>query len=139
MQKLFRILSVVVLAVMIIMPAFMMALPVQAQQIDSDYLWGGDDVDRGDIADALGNPGERDPREIAAGVIKVLMGFLGIIAVVIILIGGFKWMTAGGSDEKIGEAKKLITAGIIGLIIIIAAFGIATFVINNLLTVTGTN
>lgn len=134
MQKLSRILSVVVLTVMIAMPAFMMALPAQA--LEEDDLWG---VDKDDIGSAMGDPGDTDPRIIAAGVIKVLMGFLGIIAVVIILIGGFKWMTAGGSDDKITEAKKLITAGVIGLIIIIAAFGIATFVINNLLTITGGN
>ena len=81
--------------------------------------------------------GNRDPREIAASVINVLMGFLGIIAVVIILIGGFKWMTAGGSEDKIGEAKKLMTAGVIGLVIILAAWGITIFVLNALLSATG--
>lgn len=81
--------------------------------------------------------GNRDPREIAASVINVLMGFLGIIAVVIILIGGFKWMTAGGGEDKIAEAKKLMTAGVIGLVIILAAWGITVFVLNALLSATG--
>ena len=81
--------------------------------------------------------GNKDPREIAADIIKVILGFLGIIAVVIILLGGFKWMTAGGNEDKIEEAKKMITAGVIGLVIILAAFGIATFVISSLLGATG--
>jgi hypothetical protein len=52
------------------------------------------------------------------------------------LLGGFKWMTAGGNEDKVGEAKKLITAGIIGLVIILAAFAIATFVLSQLLSAT---
>ena len=74
--------------------------------------------------------GSRDIKETITAVLNVLLGFLGIIAVIIILLGGFKWMTAAGNDDKIGEAKKLIGAGIIGLVIILAAYAIATYVIN---------
>ena len=95
--------------------------------------WGGKETN---IGDELGL-GNRDPREIAASVIRVILGFLGIIAVIIILLGGFKWMTAGGNEDKVGEAKKLIIAGVIGLIIILASWGIATFVINALVSATG--
>lgn len=68
--------------------------------------------------------------------INVALGFLGIIAVIIILFGGFKWMTAGGNDEKVGEAKKLIIAGIIGLAIILSAYAITTFVLSSLIEAT---
>ncbi|MFA6551447.1 MAG: pilin [Patescibacteria group bacterium] len=81
---------------------------------------------------------DKDPREIAANVINVILGFLGIIAVVLILIGGFMWMTAAGNEDKTGTAKKIMTAGVIGLVIILAAFGIARFVIQALLTATMT-
>lgn len=80
--------------------------------------------------------GERDPREIAASIINIALGFLGILAVVIILIGGFKWMTAAGNEDKVGEAKKIIVAGVIGLVIILASWGIASFVLNQLLEAT---
>ncbi|MFW5888708.1 MAG: hypothetical protein ACOCVY_03255, partial [Patescibacteria group bacterium] len=63
-------------------------------------------------------------------------GFLGILAVVIILIGGFKWMTAAGNEDKVGEAKKIIVAGVIGLVIILASWGIATFVLEQLMGAT---
>ena len=69
-----------------------------------------------------------DPRQMAVNIVKYLMTFLGIIAVVIILLGGFKWMTAAGNEDKVAEAKKLIIAGCIGLIIILAAFIIVQFV-----------
>ena len=54
----------------------------------------------------------------------------------IILAGGFMWMTAGGNEDKVGKAKQLIFSGIIGLAIILAAFAIAKFVINSLVTAT---
>jgi len=75
-----------------------------------------------------------DPRTIIGKVINVALGFLGVIAVGIILLGGFKWMTAGGNEEKTGEARKLLGAGIIGLVIILASWAIANFVINSLNT-----
>ena len=80
--------------------------------------------------------GQTDVRVTIARIIRVAMGLLGIVAVVIILIGGFTWMTAGGNEEKVGEAKKWIFAGIIGLAIILSAYAIATFVINNLVNAT---
>ncbi|MFA6304624.1 MAG: pilin [Patescibacteria group bacterium] len=80
--------------------------------------------------------GTRDLKETIIAVLNVLLGFLGIIAVIIILLGGFKWMTAGGEDEKIGEAKKLISAGIVGLIVILAAYAIAKYVVDTISSVT---
>ena len=65
--------------------------------------------------------------------IKVALGFLGIVAIIIVLIGGFKYMTAGGSDEKVGDAKKWIISGIIGLAIILSAYTLTSFVITQLL------
>lgn len=72
---------------------------------------------------------ENDPIQLATNIVKYLMTFLGIIAVVIILLGGFKWMTAAGNDEKVSEAKKLLIAGMIGLAIILGAYVIVNFVI----------
>lgn len=81
--------------------------------------------------------GTNDIREGVMNVVNVLLGFLGILAIIIILWGGFRWMTSGGNEEKVGEAKKVITAGVIGLVIIFTAFALAQFVITQLLTATG--
>lgn len=80
--------------------------------------------------------GNRDIRETVASIINVLMGLLGIIAVVIILLGGFKWMTAGGDETKVGDAKKFIMQGIVGLVIVLSAWAIARFVVDSLVTAT---
>jgi len=80
--------------------------------------------------------GTKDIREGVMTIVNVLLGFLGIIAILIILYGGFMWMTAAGNEEKVDQAKKIITAGIIGLVIIFVSFAIATFVIDSLITAT---
>jgi len=54
------------------------------------------------------------------------------VATVIVIIGGFKWMTSGGSEEKIADAKKLMINGLIGLVLVILAYAIATFIISQL-------
>lgn len=83
--------------------------------------------------------GSTDLRDIVNNFIRVLLGFLGLIAVIIILVGGFQWMTAMGDDTKIKGAKGLIKAGITGLIIILAAYSISTFALNTIMTATGNN
>lgn len=80
--------------------------------------------------------GNTDVREMIASIINVLMTLLGVIAVVIILLGGFKWMTAGGNEDQVGEAKKIIMQGVVGLVVILSAWAIAQFVINSLVEAT---
>jgi uncharacterized membrane protein len=77
-----------------------------------------------------------DPRTTAVRIINVALGFLGIIAVVIVLYGGFMWMTAGGNEERITKAKQILTAGVIGLVIIVMAWAIARFVVETLMKAT---
>ena len=72
--------------------------------------------------------------ETAESIIDKLLGFLGLIAVAVILYGGFRWMTAGGNEDAVKKAKHTLTAGIIGLVIVLAAWGIARFVIDLLPT-----
>ena len=136
MKKLMKKAIVLAMALFILTPVLAFSLPALAEKPEVKDLWGSDDI-RTQVNTDLGL-GEKDPRVIVASVINVILGFLGIIAVVIILLGGFKWMTAGGSEDKIGEAKKLITAGVIGLVIILASWGIATFVITGLISATST-
>lgn len=80
--------------------------------------------------------GDTDIRITIARVIRVAMGVLGIVTVVIILYAGFLWMTAGGNDEQVTAAKNWISRGIIGLAIILMAFGISTFVLRQLIIAT---
>ncbi len=117
---------------LILVPAFTLVLVPTAQADYNDMLWGGYE---GNVQSATGL-GNEDPRTMAGSVINIVLGFLGIIAVLLILYGGFKWMTAAGNEDNVASAKKLIGAGVIGLIIILMAFGIAQFVISALYNAT---
>ncbi len=127
------------MALMLIFPVFSLVAisDVSAQEDSSDFLWGKTQgttlgVDKNKIQQGIGLS-DSDPRIIVAKIIRVTLGFLGIIAVVIVLVGGFKWMTAFGNEEKVTEARKLMFAGVIGLVIVLASFGIATFVITSVM------
>ena len=117
-----------------------LALLLSLVAIPAATLAGSGTLSLGDLGvteiDATLDIGRRSPIETVTRLINTAMIFLGIIAVGIILIAGFKWMTAGGSDDKVGEAKKLMTSGVIGLIIILSAWGIAYFILENAVKVT---
>ncbi len=72
------------------------------------------------------------PRTVVVKVINIALGLLGIIAVCIVIFAGFKWMTSGGDEDKISEAKKMLKNGVIGLAIILASWGIVTFIFKSL-------
>lgn len=96
----------------------------------------------GEVGKAYGqtdpSSGTNDIRLVVARVIRVILELLGLIFLVIIIVAGFRWMLAGGDETKIEEAKKQLANGIIGLVIIVAAYAIATFVINQILySITG--
>lgn len=117
----------------VLTPALIFLTPMSVTAGD-DKFWGDGNKDA--VGDLLDLP-EEDPRIVIAGIINVILGFLGILAVIIILLGGFKWMTAGGNEEKVEEAKKLIISGAIGLVIIISAWAIATFIIDAIYSAAG--
>lgn len=73
--------------------------------------------------------GQGDLRATIIGIVQWVLSFLGLVAVIIILYGGFVWMTAGGNEEKISSAKGTLTAGLIGLVIILSAWAITNFVV----------
>lgn len=72
-----------------------------------------------------------DPRIIASRVVNVILGVLGTIATMLVFYAGFLWMTAAGDDEQIGKAKSIMTAAIIGLVVILASYSISTFFVKS--------
>ena len=73
-----------------------------------------------------------DPRAIITNVISIISGFLGIVAVVIVLISGFQWMTAGGDEDAVKKAQTRLVQGVIGLVLILSTWSIAYYVVNTL-------
>lgn len=56
------------------------------------------------------------------GITKYAIGIIGIIATVVMMFGGFRWLTAGGNSEAISDAKAWITASLTGLALALCSF-----------------
>ncbi|HQB50796.1 MAG TPA: IPT/TIG domain-containing protein [bacterium] len=78
----------------------------------------------------------KDPRLVVANIVKVVLGFIGTIGVILVIYAGFLWMTAAGNEEKISKAKMILKNSVIGLVIVLSAFAITSFVISNILEAT---
>lgn len=139
---------IVALAAGIVMSTIIMIVPAFGQSCSTDAncslgkkcLAGQCSTDFGVSkvdTEVKGVLGTQDLTKTVAGIINVALSLLGIVAVIIILIGGFQWMTAGGNEEKVEGARNLIFAGIIGLAIILSAWAIARFVLRSLSQATG--
>ena len=98
----------------------------------ANFAWAAN-ADLGiNYAAGTGLSNQNDIRVIIAKIIRIIIGFLGIIAVGLIMYAGWIWMTSEGNEEKIEQAKKILTNAIIGLIIILSAFAIVSFILNKL-------
>lgn len=73
---------------------------------------------------------------MVSAVLKMLLSFLGILFFLLILYAGFLWMTSAGNEEKIEKAKAIMKGAIIGLLIILMAYVITYFVIDQALEAT---
>lgn len=82
--------------------------------------------------------GDKTIYQTVGSIIKVALGVVGLIAICLVIYGGFQWMTSGGSEEKVDEAKKLLYSGVIGLVIILSAYALSSFVLKTLTSATGT-
>jgi len=77
-----------------------------------------------------------DIRITVARIVRAALGLLGIVAVALLIYAGFVWMTAGGNDENINKAKKIMINAVIGLAIILSAYAIVSFVMSKLVEAT---
>ncbi len=68
---------------------------------------------------------------IIGGIIAVVLSFLGVIFLCLILYAGFIWMTSAGNEQKVRWAQKTIQNAVIGVIIVLSAYSITSFVLRS--------
>lgn len=76
---------------------------------------------------------EDDFSNTLQGILNGIIGFLGVVAVIVIIIGGVMYMTSTGDPGKTKRAKDTILYASIGLIICVLSFAIVNFVIINII------
>ncbi|OGG90699.1 hypothetical protein A3H55_03225 [Candidatus Kuenenbacteria bacterium RIFCSPLOWO2_02_FULL_42_16] len=90
--------------------------------------------DQMDDLEQIGLPGEADnPLDWVVFLVRAVLGFMGLVFLVLIIYAGVKWMTSGGNSTTIEDAKKIITNAVIGLAIVAFSFAITQFVFNVIL------
>lgn len=70
--------------------------------------------------------------EIVIGASRWVLGIVGSLALIMFIYGGFTFLISAGSSEKITQAKKIITAAVVGLIIVFSSYLIIAFVLGSL-------
>ena len=65
-------------------------------------------------------------------VTNTILYIVGIVAVIMLIIGGIKYVISGGDSKKVTDAKNTVLYAIIGLVIAFLAFAIVNFVISAL-------
>ena len=63
----------------------------------------------------------KDIRSIFAGLVSVALSFVGVIFFLVILYGGYLWLTAGGNEEQVKKASTYILRAIVGFAITLLA------------------
>jgi hypothetical protein len=94
-----------------------LTLPLMVGATDSADLFGGEDSG---FQETIGL-GNNNPAVVVASLINLVLGFLGIIMLVLLLLSGFKWMLSGGNEDRIKEARSGFFSAIIGMIIILSS------------------
>lgn len=61
---------------------------------------------------------------IVRAIIQFILVVAFVLAFIMLLIGGIRWITAGGDEKAVGSARNMITAALIGLVIVLVAFAL---------------
>jgi len=69
------------------------------------------------------------PEAYASGILSGALATLGIVFLILMVYGGFLWMTAKGDETQATKAKDTITMAVIGLMITIASYAATQFII----------
>jgi len=80
--------------------------------------------------------GEAKVYTLIGNVINIVLGFLGLIALILVIWSGVQWMTSGGNEDKTKERMK---AGVIGLMIILGAAVLTNFILDLIIKTTTTS
>lgn len=75
-----------------------------------------------------GTPPATDITGVISNLVTTVIGLLGIAFFLLLLYAGFLYLTALGDEDKVAKAKRLIASGVIGMIIILSAYAVASYV-----------
>lgn len=76
----------------------------------------------------LNTVAQNDIVDIVRAIIQFILVVAFVLAFIMLLIGGIRWITAGGDEKAVAGARNMITAALIGLVIVLVAFALIKLV-----------
>lgn len=64
--------------------------------------------------------------------INTVLGLIGIVAVVMMIYGGFQFLTSAGDAAKVAKAKNIVMYSVVGLVVAVLAYAIVNFVLSHI-------
>jgi hypothetical protein len=61
-----------------------------------------------------------------------VLGFLGVVCLLLVIYAGLKWMLADGNEETVSESKKIILYAIIGMLVIMGSYAVTYYVVDRI-------
>lgn len=94
------------------------------------YADAKDEVKRGADMTNSGGSAKQDLPDVITTIINVMLFIAGALAVIMIIYGGIRYITAHGDEKQVKVAKDTIVYSVVGLIIAIIAYALVTFIFN---------
>ena len=118
-------LLLLIIFLIILFAIFFISQDIQASKFHEGLVQTG-------VLTDLARTSQSSPAIFAANIVKTLLTLVGIVFVVLIIYGGFTYMTAAGADEKVKKAKSILKNSVIGIIIITMGYTITFFISSTL-------
>jgi len=118
--------------VLLLLGIWLMGQGVEAQSFGDPVK----DLDK-IASDETVNLGKTDFATMAGGIIYGILSFLGVASLLLVIVAGVMWMMAEGNEETVQKAKGILRGALIGLIIILGAYALTYFVVEQILQGTG--
>ncbi len=121
---------------LILSSVFLFAVPIavpvaaHAADVQGSLCQGAQNLEFGAPANCDKTVTESSLNDTIATVINILSIIVGIIAVIMIIIGGFRYITSGGDSTKVTGAKNTILYALIGLVVVALAQIVVRFVLS---------
>ena len=126
-------LSTLMVTAVFAVPVFAMAAPVSAQVEANTKLCQGVNLTEGNNSEVCDNEGAEDSvNNIIITVIDIFSLVVGAVSVIMIIIGGLRYITSAGESSNVQAAKNTILYAIVGLVIVIFAQTIVKFVVSRI-------
>jgi len=73
--------------------------------------------------------------DIIARIIKVVLGLIGVLALIMFIYGGITWMTSGGNVEAVKRGKNTLVWAVLGLAVVFFAYSLVNFILTRIIGV----